>query len=149
MTSSIHQTLYSRFHAAVMLAGLVSVVASGCQKSEQAPAPATVASAPVADKASAHSPAAAGGALTPGERHSTQSPAEMYADCKDRVEGEDKPGECQSDADCQKAGCSKELCISTEQAEQGVMSTCEVRPCFQALSACGCDAGVCSWSVEG
>ena len=75
------------------------------------------------------------------------SAADQYALCKVRVEGSDTPGECTADSDCQRAGCSRELCISSTEAALGVMSTCEVRPCFAVLSACGCHDGVCAWSV--
>ena len=73
--------------------------------------------------------------------------AEQYAMCKARVEGTDAAGECTIDDDCQRAGCSQELCISATEAALGVMSTCEVRPCYAVLQACGCQEGVCSWSV--
>jgi eight-cysteine-cluster-containing protein len=135
---------------AVFLLAVVAVgLTPGCQKSEQAPARAAEPSAPITvdAPATAHEPGNDG--LSSGNKPSSRSPAELYADCKDRVEGEDKPGECQSDSDCQKSGCSSELCISTTQAAQGIMSTCEVRPCFEVLSSCGCEAGVCSWSVGG
>lgn len=73
--------------------------------------------------------------------------AELYQACQARVEGTEVAGECSSDADCVKAGCSQELCISTAEAAKGPMSTCEVRPCFQVLEACGCNEGLCRWSV--
>jgi len=73
--------------------------------------------------------------------------AEQYAMCRERVEGADAPGECTTDADCQRAGCSQEMCISVTEAAMGIMSTCEVRPCYAVLKACGCLEGVCSWSI--
>jgi len=29
-----------------------------------------------------------------------------------------------------------------------VMTTCEILPCFQAVEACGCHEGVCTWNVR-
>jgi len=75
-----------------------------------------------------------------------RSAQELYTSCRDRVEGQNASGECKTDADCQRAGCSQELCISTREAADGPMSTCEVRPCFAVLSACGCTDSVCVWS---
>ncbi len=95
--------------------------------------------------ASAGGPVPSGLARQAG--HRGLSAAEQYALCKVRVEGSDTPGECTADADCQRAGCSQELCISSTEAALGVMSTCEVRPCFAVLTTCGCHDGICAWSV--
>ena len=84
-------------------------------------------------------------ASSPSQR---QTPTSLYEGCRARVEGADTEGECQTDADCQRAGCSRELCISASDAAAGPMSTCEVRPCFAVLDACGCRDGVCAWSVR-
>jgi eight-cysteine-cluster-containing protein len=75
------------------------------------------------------------------------SAAEQYAMCKTRVEGSDTPQECSTDDDCQRAGCSQEMCISETEAAMGIMSTCEIRPCYAVLKACGCQDGICAWSV--
>lgn len=74
-------------------------------------------------------------------------PAALYQQCKQRVEGPDKAGECTTSADCVRTGCSSEVCASTADAA-GMMTTCEVLPCFAVLDACGCVDGVCSWSVK-
>jgi eight-cysteine-cluster-containing protein len=74
-------------------------------------------------------------------------PVELYQSCKTRVEGPEETGECRIDADCATAGCSGEVC-ATKEAVAGLMSTCEVRPCFAALDTCGCIEGVCSWTLK-
>lgn len=116
-----------------------------CAKSESVPGPApSVVEVPApepVDEASPKKP-------LPGKIGAPPiPPAQLYADCKTRVEGSDQAGECSSDADCQKAGCSQELCISKAEAAEGMMSTCEIRPCFAVLETCGCTEGVCSWAV--
>jgi eight-cysteine-cluster-containing protein len=63
------------------------------------------------------------------------------------VEGAEAPAECTSDADCATAGCSGEVCTTVAEAA-GVMSTCEVKPCFSILDRCGCVDGRCSWSIK-
>ncbi len=73
-------------------------------------------------------------------------PAALYAECRDRVEGREKDGECSTDADCAPAGCSGEVCVTKTLAPE-VMTTCEQRPCFTVLDTCGCVEGRCSWSV--
>jgi eight-cysteine-cluster-containing protein len=80
-------------------------------------------------------------------RASGGDPQSLYQSCLSRVEGRGKPGECSTDADCTKAGCSQEMCIARAEAA-GVMSTCEVRPCFAVLDSCGCQAGQCTWSLK-
>ncbi len=75
------------------------------------------------------------------------SPQELYEACRDRVEQPQVDGECETDADCVRAGCSQEICTSTEAAAD-VMSTCEMRPCFEILDACGCVDGRCTWSIK-
>jgi eight-cysteine-cluster-containing protein len=80
-------------------------------------------------------------ASTPGG-----TPADLYAACKDRVEGAGSAGECTTDADCVRTGCSSEVCVA-KSAGQG-MSTCEVLPCFAALDTCGCHEGQCSWRLK-
>lgn len=75
------------------------------------------------------------------------TPASLYEECRGRVEGRETAGECETDADCQSAGCSQEVCTTKALAAE-VMSTCEVRPCFSVLDACGCNDGVCAWSLK-
>lgn len=75
-----------------------------------------------------------------------QTPGEAYLGCKDRVEGPQVAGECKTDADCTKTGCSQEVCVASAHAAE-IMTTCEILPCFAALDACGCHEGMCSWTL--
>ena len=75
-----------------------------------------------------------------------KDPAGAYAQCKERVEGPETAGECSTDADCAKAGCSKEVCVSTATAAD-FNTTCDTQACFRALDSCGCVEGVCSWTL--
>lgn len=75
------------------------------------------------------------------------APAALYERCRDRVEGREVAGECASDADCMATGCSGEVCVTKETAA-GMMTTCEILPCFGVLDACGCVEGRCTWSVK-
>lgn len=75
------------------------------------------------------------------------TPASLYAECLERVEGVGAAGECASDADCQKAGCGAEVC-TTVAAAKDVTTTCENKPCFAVLDACGCHEGQCTWSLK-
>ena len=70
----------------------------------------------------------------------------LYASCQERVEGPSTPGECSSDADCMRVGCSQEVCIASSQGD--IVTTCEIRPCFRVLDACGCKDGTCTWSLK-
>jgi eight-cysteine-cluster-containing protein len=83
----------------------------------------------------------------PTEAGPAVTPAQMYEGCKERVEGVTAAGECASDADCARAGCSQEVCVAKVDAPD-VMSTCELLPCFTALDACGCHDGMCTWTVK-
>lgn len=96
------------------------------------PSPTSVATAPEVGTA------AGGGALTA---------AQLYGACQERVEGSSTPGECHTDADCSRAGCSQEVCVPAREAAE-VMSTCERLPCFNTLDTCGCHEGVCSWTLK-
>lgn len=71
----------------------------------------------------------------------------LYEGCRARVEGVEAAGECATDADCARTGCSGEVCVAAANAGE-VMTTCEVLPCFAALDACGCHEGVCSWTLK-
>ena len=82
--------------------------------------------------------AAGGGAL---------SPDQLYGACEARVEGTSTPGECHTDSDCSRAGCSQEVCVATREVAE-VMSTCERLPCFNTLDACGCHEGLCTWTLK-
>lgn len=93
----------------------------------------------------ARRPALPEGGLKPMSEAPLDDPAAMLAACEDRVEGPSKPRECSTDADCARAGCSSEVCVSQAEAPN-VMTTCEVLPCFAALGTCGCHEGTCSWT---
>ena len=127
---------------------LVCCALTACNRPDRMAPPAPPTS-PVIDGSQAGAPAE-GSVSSDVDRSGAKagrSAADQYARCKARVEGSDTPGECTADTDCQRAGCSQELCIASTEAAMGVMSTCEVRPCFAVLEACGCHDGVCAWSV--
>ncbi len=71
----------------------------------------------------------------------------LYEGCRVRVEGVETSGECATDADCARTGCSGEVCVASASAGD-VVTTCEVLPCFAALDACGCHEGVCGWTLK-
>jgi len=75
------------------------------------------------------------------------SPAALYADCALLVEGPQADAECTTDADCGRGGCGNVVC-TTAVAATDVMTTCEDRPCFAVLDACGCHDGRCTWTVR-
>ena len=72
---------------------------------------------------------------------------QLYAACRDRVEGAQVPGECLADTDCAPAGCSQEVCVPAAKAPD-VVTTCEILPCFSVLDACGCHDAQCSWTLK-
>ncbi|MFZ5476512.1 MAG: eight-cysteine-cluster domain-containing protein [Myxococcota bacterium] len=72
---------------------------------------------------------------------------QLYEGCKARVEGVETAGECQTDADCARAGCSQEVCVAKAVAPD-VMTTCELLPCSIALDTCGCHDGLCTWTIK-
>lgn len=81
----------------------------------------------------------------PAEEPSEITPASLYAQCQDRVEQPQKKGECSADTDCAAVGCGKEVCtVATAE----IMTTCEERPCFAVLDACGCHEGACTWTLK-
>ncbi len=65
--------------------------------------------------------------------------------CRQRVEGTSTDGECKVDADCARAGCSQEVCVTATVAPT-LNTTCEKLPCFAELDTCGCVSGTCSWT---
>ena len=67
--------------------------------------------------------------------------------CRARVEGASTAGECATDGECATAGCSAEVCVARVRVAD-VMTACEVQPCFAALEACGCHAGLCTWTIR-
>jgi len=53
---------------------------------------------------------------------------------------------CQSDGDCVRQGCSRQVCQS--KTEDPAITTCEWRECYRAESfgvQCGCVEGKCAW----
>lgn len=134
------------------------VLSMGCARKDPAPpSPSLAVDAAVAPAAEAPAPPpppASTDATAPSSTTAAQAsdapmadPATLYETCRGRVEGPERDGECESDADCATAGCSGEVC-ATADAVAGLMTTCEVRPCFAALDACGCVEGRCSWSLK-
>ena len=108
------------------------------EQAVEAPAPSPDGAPEAADGSEGAEDAAAAAQVTP---------ASLYEECRGRVEGRETAGECETDADCQSAGCSQEVCTTKALAAE-VMSTCEVRPCFSVLDTCGCNDGVCAWSLK-
>jgi eight-cysteine-cluster-containing protein len=78
---------------------------------------------------------------------SPRSATMLYESARVRVEGAEAPGECASDTDCARAGCSQEVCVPAGRAG-AVITTCEILPVFSALDACGCHAGACTWTLK-
>jgi hypothetical protein len=70
------------------------------------------------EAASAHSSAAREGEVAAAEGTSAATAegrrsADLYEGCRRRVEGAEVAGECATDADCVRAGCSQEICLSS------------------------------------
>ncbi len=74
-------------------------------------------------------------------------PAAAYEVYRERLEGPEADGECSTDADCAKAGCSSEVCAPASAAAS-ISTTCEVLPVFAILDSCGCVESRCSWSIK-
>jgi eight-cysteine-cluster-containing protein len=55
--------------------------------------------------------------------------------------------ECRTDADCGVGGCSSQVC-TTARAAPGIVTTCEWSACYEMLDTCGCNRGVCSWTLS-
>lgn len=120
---------------------VLAVMMMGCSKDggkPEAPAPAPV-------EVPAEAPPEA---KTPPPVSFPRTPQGFYDSCRDRVEGPSEAGECSADADCVAAGCSQEMCVSTATAGDGLVSPCEIAPCFQVLDTCTCQQGTCSWTVK-
>lgn len=75
------------------------------------------------------------------------TPRALYAACRDRVELPEAAGECSSDADCVRAGCGSELCVSAAAAKD-LVGTCELPDCLSVLDSCGCNQGLCTWTLK-
>lgn len=125
-----------------MIAALLSIsLIAGCTSSHT-PEPAE----PVAN---VEPPEQVGAAPVPSDSSdvAAPTPASLYGLCRARVEGPEAPAECTTDAECGRTGCSQEVCAPIAKAGD-VMTTCEILPCFRALDTCGCQEGVCSWSLK-
>jgi len=58
-------------------------------------------------------------------------------------------GKCNSDEDCLRDGCSKQICRS--RFEEPIITTCEWKECYEASKygvACKCVEGRCQWTRE-
>ncbi len=111
----------------------LSACAGGKKDTEPTtPAPAPAAPAPAPEPVAAPAP--------------TQTPAELYAACRDRMEGVEADGECKADADCAPAGCGGEVCVPAAKKAE-ITTTCEEQACFKVVEACGCHEGKCTWTV--
>jgi eight-cysteine-cluster-containing protein len=135
----------------VLLALMLACVGTRAVDTPPAPVPAEPAEAPVpGGPPAADAEVAAVPAATAPEGGSTDAPSidptALYAQCRERVEGVAVPGECSSDADCARAGCSSEVCVATVRKAEAI-TTCEILPCFEVLSTCGCVDGQCAWTV--
>ena len=69
----------------------------------------------------------------------------MKAECIEFITNMSAP-ECTKDGDCAVAGCSSQLCVPAEGAED-IVTTCEFLPEYECLSltTCGCIEGTCQW----
>jgi len=121
---------------------LSALALSGCGRGASTP-PSEPSPAPQPE------PAATERAPAPSADSASSNPTtaqELYESCEARVEQPEADGECESDSDCVKGGCSSEIC-TTAAAAADLMTTCEVLPCFSVLDACGCVEGRCRWSI--
>ncbi len=66
----------------------------------------------------------------------------------DLQEAKTSPDECAGDADCAAAGCSGQLCVKADGADN-VITTCEYRAEYDCLklTSCGCNEGRCAWEA--
>jgi eight-cysteine-cluster-containing protein len=58
-------------------------------------------------------------------------------------------GECQSDTGCGIGGCSRSVCMNSQEAGQGYFTTCEFQECYVAKDYdvnCGCVENECIWN---
>lgn len=68
------------------------------------------------------------------------------AEAEDSFCGQSTFGRCSSDSDCQKGGCSGQVCQS--KSEKPVITTCEFKDCYDAESydlGCKCVEKKCQW----
>lgn len=128
----------------VLVAAWMSVVA--CAGPHGAAEPVPVVTEPAASAAPADASSGPTASRTAEAASSGPTPQALYAQCSGRVEGVSAAGECASDADCTRAGCSGEVCVATANKATAV-TTCEILPCFDVLQSCGCVDGMCAWTV--
>jgi hypothetical protein len=76
-----------------------------------------------------------------------QDPQSCYDTLRAHLEGPEAAGECGTDAQCQSAGCSSEVCVAAVTATD-LMTTCEAVPCLDALVDCTCQATRCRWTLS-
>ena len=144
----------------VLLVAVCALVLSCGEQTNATPPPTAAGDAPTAVEVAEPTPTveAVTEAPAPVETTEQERAASLYTECLDRVEGTDRAGECVADSDCKAAGCSGEVCVNAVDA-CGIMTTCEVLPCFQVLESCGCvfpsssdagapkEGGVCQWTL--
>jgi len=133
----------------VLLALILACAGTRAIDTSPAPVPAEPAEAPASgDAPAADASAVPEGTASEGGRTDAPSsdPSALYGQCRDRVEGVGVPGECSSDTDCARAGCSSEVCVAAVRKAEAI-TTCEILPCFEVLASCGCVDGQCSWTV--
>lgn len=85
----------------------------------------------------------------PEPKAAPMSPQDLHTACLVRVEFPESEGECKRDGQCVATGCSNEICVPKSAMQDGVMSTCEQRACFEVLDACTCQEGRCRWTLKG
>ena len=117
----------------------------GCSTTPSEPAATVAASTASSTGSVPFEPVAADPSTVPSVTD-LSDPQAAYEQCRERVEGPESDGECTTDSDCTTGGCSGELC-ATPASLEGMMSTCEMLPCFRVLDSCGCNEGRCSWTV--
>ena len=130
------------------LRAVVLVVLGGCGRHEPPSGPPAVEVTPAAgDEAASETRAPPASEPSADAAPVIADPQALYEACRERVEGPEKAGECETDADCVAVGCSHEMCVAAASA-RGLASGCEIQPCFQVLESCGCQEGVCRWTVS-
>ena len=71
----------------------------------------------------------------------------LISSCTQKTIEEPKTeAECNTDLDCATAGCSGQLCISKDKA-QDIITTCEFKEEYECLklSSCSCIDNKCQW----
>lgn len=79
---------------------------------------------------------------------STQKPDGQEESVEETEESSSSASECSLDQDCARAGCSGQLCVLKDKADD-IMTTCEFRPEYAHQGEkCGCWKGKCAWIAE-